>query len=108
MSNSRGFQIHDLRGYTLSIGIGSGHYCDNYELAYHAEANAYKPTSTMEVAIMSEDGRFVCLPYDVAGNVPASNLGRLIAAVEDHDWERVCNLCQQDHDDSQNKFPNKV
>ena len=107
MTNSRGFQVKGLNGYTLSIGIGSGHYCENYNLAYNAEANAYKPTSTMEVAIMSEDGTFVCLPWDVAAHVPASNLGRLIAAVEDHNWERVCNLCYQDIDDVYNKFPKK-
>ena len=108
MNNSRGLQVKGLNGYTLSIGIGSGHYCENFTLAYDVEANAYKPTSTMEVAIMSEDGTFVCLPYDVAAHVPASNLGRLIGAVETHDWERVCSLCNENSDDSANKFPKKV
>ena len=103
MDNSRGFQIAGLRGYTLSIGIGAGHYCENHSLDYDATCGA---TSTMEVAVMNDLG-FVCLPYDVAGHVPAGNLGSLIEAVESHDWERVCFLCGEDNSDPQGKFPRK-
>jgi len=104
MDNSRGFQIRNLRGYTLSIGIGAGHYCENYSSQYGPSGYERKPTATMEVAIIRDDPEgtaagkvdFVCLPYDVAGHVPAANLGALIEAVQAHDWARVCFLCNED------------
>ena len=83
-----GFQIQGLRGYTLSIGYGTHHYCENLNKKEAGE------TTTMEVAIMDRKTReFVCLPYDVEGNVSVANLGLLIEAVEAHDWERVNFLC---------------
>jgi hypothetical protein len=95
--NARGFQIRNLRGFTLSIAIGEGSYCERIE----------DQAVSMEVAVMDARGKFVTLPYDVAGHVPAGNLGCLIEAVEAHDWERVCSLCDEDADDSENKFPLK-
>lgn len=91
MENSRGFQIHNLRGYTLSISTSP------------------RPSSRMEVAILDgETGDFVCLPYDVAGLVPVARLGALIEAVQAHDWEGVCFLCDEDDSDPEGKFPQKV
>jgi len=95
MSNSRGFQITCENGYKLSIGLGVGHYCDNY-VANPKEGgieSAYMPTSNMEVAIKNSMGSFVVLPNDVEGHVPCGNLGPLIEAVECKDWERVLILC---------------
>jgi hypothetical protein len=106
MSRSRGFQISGLRGYTLSIGIGAGHYCDNYSSAT-VNKEAIKSTSTMEVAVMHDNGGFACLPHDVASYVPVSRLGALIEAVEQHDWAHVCFLCGVDNSDTENKFPPK-
>jgi len=122
--HSRGFQISGLRGYILSIGIGGGHYCENYNKSWDACGEGDHPTSTMEVAVLrdgsardwarrrsaasSRDGgdcHFVCLPYDVAGYVPVANLSQLIDAVKQHDWKRVCSLCGEDDSDSENKFP---
>ncbi|HHZ96815.1 MAG TPA: hypothetical protein EYN67_14980 [Flavobacteriales bacterium] len=100
--NSSGFQIKGLRGYTLSIGIGSSHYCENHSKAWGADLDE---TSTMEVAVMHDDGGFVCLPYDTAGYVPVANLGYLIEAVADHNWAEVCILCDVDASDVKNKFP---
>ena len=49
----------------------------------------------MEVAIM--DGHsFMVLPHDVAAYVPVANLGKIIDAVEDSNWELVCILCNED------------
>jgi len=104
MKNGRGIQIGTANGYTVSIGFGPSHYCENYDADYNAEV---KPTSTMEVAILNK-GHFVCLPYDVAANVPVSQLGDLVAAVESSDWARVCHLCGEHDDDHNNKFPKKV
>ena len=107
MSHARGFQISGLSGYTLSIGVGAGHYCENYTLSIGGDESEYKPTATMEVAVMDcETGEFVCLPYDVAGHVPGSNLCCLIEAVESHDWERVCLLCNETGEPDFSKFPN--
>ena len=97
MDGNRGFQIHGLNGYILSIGIGGGHYCENYARQWHTN----HATSTMEVAVMRDDAKqghnaFVALVHDVAGYVPASNLSALIDAVERHDWERVCRLCGEE------------
>ena len=103
MARSRGFQINGLRGYTLSIGIGAGHYCDNYSEDF--DASECNPTATMEVAVMHDGGGFVCLPHDVAGRVAVANLANLIEAVEAHDWVRVCSLCGEDDSDTENKFP---
>ena len=93
MRDSSGFQISGLNGYTLSIGVGSGHYCENQSSRYGDDSN--KPTSTMEVAVLRDGGdcEFVCLPQDVAGWVQVCNLGPLIKAVSDHDWYLVCSLC---------------
>ena len=103
MKNVRGIQIGTTNGYTVSIGFGPSHYCENFN---QFDPNAeVKPTSTVEVAIMDK-GHFVCLPYDVAGNVPVSHLGDIIAAVEARDWERVCHLCgEEDHLAGQPRHP---
>ena len=92
----RGFQITTSNGYVVSIGIGGGHYCENYHLPISTKLDHTHTTSTMEVAILRENGGFVCLPYDVAGHVPVCNLGEIIVAVEANDWARVCFLCEQD------------
>ena len=65
------------------------------------------PTSTMEVAIMNQEGSFVVLPYDVAGHVPVGNLGSLIEAVESHDWERILLLCGETGEPDYSHFPEK-
>ena len=92
----RGLQINTSNGYVVSIGIGGGHYCDNEHLPISTKLDHTHTTSTMEVAILRENGGFVCLPYDVAGHVPVCNLGEIIVAVEANDWKRVCFLCEQD------------
>lgn len=106
MSDSRGFQITTENGYTLSIGLGTGHYCENHMLMPESGMDSsYKPTATMEVAIMDESG-FIVLPYDVAGYVPCGNLGSLIEAIEGTDWERVLILCGHTEEPDYSKFPN--
>ena len=108
LDKSRGFQIKNLGGYTLSIGIGPHHYCENYENEYGREAEKWRTdTSTMEVAILDANGNFVCLPHDVAGHVPVARLGALIEAVQAHDWAGICFLCDED-DSTEDKFPQKV
>jgi len=108
LGNLGGFQIKNLRGYTLSIGIGPHHYCENYDNGYGREAEAHRTdTATMEVAIMNGYGDFVCLPHDVAGHVPVARLAALIEAVQAHDWAGVCFLCNAD-DYTEDKFPQKV
>ncbi len=105
MDRSRGFQIAGLNGYTLSIGIGAGHYCENQNKGFD---DAPAETSTMEVAILCDKTHeFVCLPQDVAGWVPVGNLGSLIASVEAHDWEHVCLLCGELDEPDYSKFPLK-
>ena len=110
MDHSRGFRIQNLNGFALSIGIGSGHYCDNHDLGF--DDTPYQSTATMEVAIIDENDEgggthFVVLPYDVAGHVPVGNLGSLIEAVESHDWERVLLLCGETAEPDYSKFPEK-
>jgi hypothetical protein len=91
MEKSRGFQIRGLNGYTLSIGVGGGHYCDNYDLGWDDD---FPATETMEVAIINEEThKFVCLSMDVAGYVPVSNLSLLIQSVRNGDWDEVRDLC---------------
>jgi len=91
-------------GYAVSIGVGAGHYSDNFDL-FKPENLA--PTTTMEVAIFNDRNGFVVLPYDVAAYVPVYCLGDILEAVEFRDWERVCFLCNQDTSDPENKFPEK-
>ena len=93
MDNSRGFQISGLNGHVLSIGIGSGHYCENRSFDYNSGSDAHKPTSTMEVAVMREGGGFVCLEHNVAGWVPVSKLDEIIRAVRNGHWDTVRDLC---------------
>ena len=108
MSRSRGFQISGLRGYTLSIGIGAGHYCDNYSSGMGwSDKEKIKSTSTMEVAVMHDNGGFACLPHDVAPRVPVGALANLIEAVRSHNWSLVCVLCGVDDSNTENKFPLK-
>ena len=88
-----GFQMQDLRGYTLSIGIGNSHYCDNRNPDMYAETGAAR---TMEVAVIETDGGgFVPIGVcdDVAGYVPVTELSGLIEAVWEHDWDRVRSIC---------------
>tara|TARA_R110002110_G_scaffold116960_3_gene289041 strand:+ start:194 stop:535 length:342 start_codon:yes stop_codon:yes gene_type:complete len=87
-TRKEGFHI-SIGQYTLSIGAGSGHYCENYMRPYNADN---KPTSTMEVALM-EGEAFIVLEGDVAGHVPVSHLPKLILAVERKDWQMFCDLC---------------
>ena len=83
-----GFQLQGLRGYTLSIGYGTHHYCDNYGRGEAGE------TATMEVAIKdSVTGEFGDITLNIVDNVSVANLSLLIEAVEAHDWERVDFLC---------------
>ena len=112
LGKSHGFQIKNLRGYTLSIGIGPHHYCENNDMGYggtpyRKHDRPLKDTSTMEVAIMNGYGDFVCLPHDVSGHVPVARLAALIEAVQAHDWAGVCFLCDED-DYTEDKFPQKV
>ena len=101
--DNRGIRIGTSNGYTVSIGFGPSHYCENYSMDYNAEV---EPTSTMEVAIMDKAQAFVCLPLDVAGHVNVSQLGDIVAAVEANDWARVCFLCGVSEED-ESKFPKK-
>jgi deoxycytidine triphosphate deaminase len=118
MRNNPGFQI-EIEDYTLSIGIGNTHYCDNHGEGVEGRADEahvmkkWKPlseraacTSTMEVAILGKSGNFVALPNNVSAYVPVSNLAYLIVAIEAHDWERVCLLCDEEVDED--KFPQKT
>ena len=94
-----GFQIENLGGHTLSVGFGYGHYCDNYQLAARGGAHdgaeiTVEATATMEVAVMNEAGKFVCLPEQVAAYVPVYRLGAIIEAVQDNDWDTVLQLCE--------------
>ena len=88
-----GFQIENLGGHTLSVGFGYGHYCDNHTLS-DKFSDEIKPTTTMEVAVMNEAGKFVCLPAQVTAYVPVYRLGAIIEAVQDNDWDTVLQLCE--------------
>ena len=90
-TRKEGFHI-DIGEYTLSIGCGSGHYCENHGRPYNADN---KPTNTMEVALM-KGSSFLVLYGDVAGHVPVSHLPKLILAVEREDWQMFCDLCDED------------
>jgi hypothetical protein len=83
-----GFQIKFKNEYTLSVGIGRKHYCDNHNIG---DLNDEKqlPTSTMEVAIIDPSGKFAILPDDVVGWLPVEWLPDLIEAVEDEEWAAV-------------------
>jgi len=97
-----GFSIKNLGGYTLSIGIGLHHYCENNTTgSWPIQEDA--ETTTMEVAIRDSRGHLVCLPDDVAGHVPVSKLHHIIKAITVHDWHQVCWLCDEDADPS--NFP---
>ena len=102
--DNRGIRIGTSNGYTVSIGFGGGHYCENY--AAPLRDAKILPTSNMEVAIMNKAQDFVCLPHDVAGYVNVSQLGDIVAAVEANDWARVCFLCGVSEED-ESKFPKK-
>ena len=91
LTQQGGVQYTFENGYTLSIGCGTGHYSSNY--AHMGAALSEDPCTEVEVAVRNAAGGFVALPMDVAGYVPVGNLPSLFAAVQDKDWERVCNLC---------------
>ena len=115
-NDGRGLQINTSNGYIVSLGIGGGHYCENHHKSYDEPG---EHTSTMEVAIMRHEDHpdynsdhigkcdFVCLPYDVAGWVPVSRMGEIIAMVEANAWDQVCVLCNESEED-ESKFPKKV
>jgi hypothetical protein len=90
-TRKEGFHI-GIGQYTLSIGGGSGHYCENYMRPYNADN---EPTATMEVALMNSGG-FVVLDNDVAAYVSVAHLPELILAVEREDWQTFADLCEAD------------
>jgi hypothetical protein len=100
--DQEGFSIKNLGGYTLSIGIGSRHYCENGFGPDREDSE----TTTMEVAIMDKNENFVCLPDDVSGHVSVSKLEHIITAIKVHDWHQVCWLC--DEEAIKSKFPTKA
>jgi len=83
-----GFQIKFKNEYTLSVGIGRNHYCDNHNIGDFGDEEQL-PTSTMEVAIIDPSGNFSIIPDDVAGWVPVERLPDLIEAVEKQEWNVV-------------------
>jgi len=101
--NGRGFAFKTRNGYTLSVAVGAGSYSDNQNVAMDTLADP--ATTTMEVAIMTEEGNFTVLPYDVAGFVPVVVLGDLIEAIEGRDWERVLLLVGETEEPDYSKFP---
>tara|TARA_R110002051_G_scaffold159299_2_gene230668 strand:- start:380 stop:715 length:336 start_codon:yes stop_codon:yes gene_type:complete len=95
-TRKEGFQI-DIGKYTLSIGCGFGHYCENYTGSFDKDN---KPTNSMEVALMERDtSNFVVLDQDVAAYIPCSRLAKLIVAVEREDWKMFCDLCDAEMKD---------
>jgi|TARA_R110002074_G_scaffold307794_2_gene478658 hypothetical protein len=112
----RNLHVRTDNRFLLSLGLGGGHYCDNYDLGYDAETDF---TKTMEVAIMYGDDHssykpdegfgchFVVIPQDVVGYVSIRILGDLIEAVECADWERVLFLCGFTGEPDFDSFPDK-
>lgn len=65
---------------TLSIGYGTGHYCDG-----HLREPSLKDTGTIEVAVWREDGNLEQIGNDtVAGYVPVEILPHLLSLLKDH------------------------
>ena len=94
-----------VRGYTLSIRIGevAGTSIVTDTGYWHKTTRA---NDTMGVGIRNRHNQYVCLPNNTSSYVPVSNLAHIILAVEAHDWERVCLLCDEEVDED--KFPQKT
>ena len=110
-------RIATSNGYTVSIGIGPYHYCDNKDYSDRSvDTPCETPTATVEVAVLDAEGN---LDYsytggnDVAGNVPVSRLGEIVAAVEAGDAE-ACSLAvsrpdeDEDEDEAESDYWNDV
>ena len=106
---AHGFHLTFPDGFVLSCQYGIANYCHNqdYSMRPMPEHGDLGETSTMEVALMDSKGHFVVLEHDVAGWVPVSVLGNLIAAVEAHDWEHFALLCGETDEPDFSKFPEK-
>jgi hypothetical protein len=112
----RNLHVRTDNRFILSLGLGAGHYCDNYSLPFDGEADF---TKTMEVAIMYDESHssykpndrfnchFVVIPQDVVGYISIRKLGDLIKAVECADWERALFLCGFNDEPDFDSFPDK-
>ena len=89
-------QINFANGYTLSVGFGKGHYCENQDYGLYEEKTRrdVKPCPDMEVAVFNDAGFVRIGEYDdVAARVPVSALDSLIQAARVQDWYQIRELC---------------
>ena len=97
-NKTNGLQINFCNGYTLSVGFGKGHYCENQDYGLFEEATRQnvKPCPDMEVAVFNDTG-FVRLGQydDVAARVPVACLDILIQAARLEDWDQIRDLCDE-------------
>ena len=64
ITDGQGFHIKFANGWTVSVQIGKGNYCDNR----HKPNFGYcGPSNTAETAVWGPDGAFVRLPQSVLG-----------------------------------------
>ena len=81
MTRGRGFHLNFTNGLTLSVQIGAGNYCDNYNEPFDGEGPL--PSSTCaEIAVWPQSGDFVNIKGDsVGGYVPVQDLFLLMTVL---------------------------
>ena len=95
-NKTNGLQINFANGYTLSVGFGKGHYCENQDYGLYEEETRQKvkPCPDMEVAVFNDAGFVRIGEYDdVAARVSVSALDSLIQAARVQDWDGIRELC---------------
>lgn len=84
ITNGKGIHLAFDNNLTLSVQIGGGNYCDNYNEEIGYEHNKALPRSrTAEIAVWSPSGDMVKIGTDtVAGYVPIDTVLRLIPILQ--------------------------
>ncbi len=75
ITEGKGFHMVFESGWTLSVQIGPGNYCENYDKDW---SQPLKPSSTCEIAVWHENGQWL-FRDDVVGYLPCAALPAIIA-----------------------------
>lgn len=86
ITRNHGFQLTFENGWTLSVQIGGGNYCDNYDLVvdwenFYGTGKDSPPSMTAEIALIGDKGLIRLDDDTVAGYVRLDRVIRLIGAL---------------------------
>jgi hypothetical protein len=91
ITRGRGFHLTFDNGWTISVQIGWGNYCANYDRG--SIDTEPEPSPNAEIAVWHTDGEFIELNGDaVQGYVSTEKVGRAITFVQTGQIDELCEM----------------